>query len=74
MTIVNQKLWDTAPEGIRQSACAVMIGASTARILLYFPPEHPQYGGNYKISWLGPRPDAITVATNLETWLKGGAA
>ncbi len=69
MIIVNQKLWDSATPHFRKTAEAVMIGAPTARIALYFAEDHPEYPGKYKISWLGPRKDATTVATNLDTWI-----
>lgn len=69
MMIINRHLWDTAHESVRESAASVMVGSSTAKVLLYFGPDHPEYPNQYKITWMGPRPDAITVATNLDTWL-----
>lgn len=69
MTIVNQTLWDAAPESVRESSRSVMVGTPLAKVLLYFPPGHPKYPNEYKITWLGPMPDATTVATNLDDWL-----
>lgn len=67
MTIINRKLWDAAPQSFRDH-CRDR-NQSLAFVALKFPDDHPQYPGQYKTSWAGPRKDAETVATNLETWL-----
>lgn len=69
MTILDQALWNAAPPSVRATAESCMVGASTAQCLLYFGPDHPTLANEYRVTWCGPRADAITVATNLETWL-----
>lgn len=67
MTIVNQQLWDLAPEDVKQAALAAFAGP-LARVLVLFPDDHPKHPG-YRISWYGPYQGSQTVATNLDSWL-----
>lgn len=69
MRIINQSLWDAASEHFRDICTGIMVGASTASVALYFGLDHPQYPGEYRITWAGPRSDAQVVATNLDTWI-----
>lgn len=68
MIIVNQKLWQEAPQDVKRICHEVMAGP-LARVLLKYPNDHPKHPG-YRFGWAGPdKGKAETVATNLDSWL-----
>lgn len=67
LMILDQELWDEAPVSFRDH-CRDK-NPALAFVALRFGDDHPEFPGQYKTCWKGPRPDAVTVATNLDTWL-----
>lgn len=67
MTIINQALWDAAPDDVKHYALRSFSGP-IARMLVKFPDDHPKHPG-YRLTWLGGYHGSENVATNLDTWI-----